>query len=101
MIIEIKDLPTNRNVKSVNFNIEFEDGEIEYITQEPIDRPLQTEPQLDILDDIPDFKSVPIDTTKTTGVNESPEITSVAPEMPVIDISNREPSTGGFTEESF
>jgi len=28
MIIEIKDLPVNRNVKKVTFDIEFEDGEV-------------------------------------------------------------------------
>lgn len=27
MIIEIKDLPQNRNIKKVTFDIEFEDGE--------------------------------------------------------------------------
>ena len=28
MIIEIKDLPKDRNVKKITFDIEFEDGEI-------------------------------------------------------------------------
>jgi len=35
MIIEIKDLPTDRNVKTVNFTIEFEDGKVQHISQNP------------------------------------------------------------------
>lgn len=32
MIIEIKDLPSNRNIKKVTFDIEFENGEIKNVT---------------------------------------------------------------------
>ena len=32
MLIEIKDLPKDRNIKRVSFDIEFEDGEIKTVT---------------------------------------------------------------------
>lgn len=35
MIIEIKDLPANHNVRTINFAIEFEDGKVQHITQNP------------------------------------------------------------------
>jgi len=35
MIIEIKDLPKDRNVKKVRFDIEFEDGDVKVISGTP------------------------------------------------------------------
>lgn len=67
MIIEIKDLPQDRNVKKVTFDIEFEDGEVQTVVQTPqVVKISGIKP-----DDIPT-----IDTTKTTGVNEGPQITN-------------------------
>lgn len=59
MIIEIKDLPKDRNVKKVTFDIEFEDSEVKEIIK--------------VKDDFK-WETNKIDTSKTTGVESSPYI---------------------------
>ena len=74
MIIEIKDLPKDRNVKKITFDIEFEDGEVKSIKS---------------VDTKPKNEKVSIPETKTSL--EIPEIINTDIDKPVIDISKREP----------
>ena len=74
MIIEIKDLPKDRNVKKITFDIEFEDGEVKSIKS---------------VDTKPKNEKVSIPETKTSL--EIPEIVNTDIDKPVIDISKREP----------
>ena len=77
MIIEIKDLPKDRNVKKITFDIEFEDGEVKSI------KSVDTKPTT------PKNEKVSIPETKTSL--EIPEIINTDIDKPVIDISKREP----------
>ena len=77
MIIEIKDLPKDRNVKKITFDIEFEDGEVKSIKS------------VDNKPTIPKNEKVSIPETKTSL--EIPEIINTDIDKPVIDISKREP----------
>lgn len=97
MIIRIEELPAGQKIKDISINISFEDGEIK-------NQNISTLPKLST----PAFP-VHIDTTKTTGIESSPKITSTVSEslvgtvtcntasevpkitsMPTHDISNRE-----------
>ena len=77
MIIEIKDLPKDRNVKKITFDIEFEDGEVKSIKS------------VDNNPTSPKNEKVSIPETKTSL--EIPEIINTDIDKPVIDISKREP----------
>jgi hypothetical protein len=55
MIIEIKDLPKDRNVKSVNFTIEFEDGDVKSVKPTTVvEKPVDVEVDSDIEFDKPE-----------------------------------------------
>lgn len=76
MIIEIKDLPKDRNVKKITFDIEFEDNGIKITESSKIS-------QDSTKTEIKEVREVP-------KVLETPKIdNSIVP--PSIDISKREP----------
>jgi hypothetical protein len=91
MIIEIKNLPENRNIKSINFDITFEDGEIKKVNET---KNYAKTPSI--------VSGVPVESEikekKTVKVSEIPEHKNPV-EIP--DISDRKPNVGIDMEESF
>lgn len=98
MVIKIEDLPLGQKIKNISFNISFED-ETEITKNEitPIIMPKVSSPK----DNTTMFCTTPqIDTSKTTGVNVAPKVTSDfstvlesdvnVPIVPTHDISTRE-----------
>jgi len=63
MIIEIKDLPNNRDVKKITFDIEFEDGEVSTVNEDVTIRPRVDEDNDITFDD-------PVPPMQSTNLNQ-------------------------------